>query len=167
MKILGAKTRAWSFGRDIAVIILGVLIALGFDSWVAERGDRVLEAQYLSRLARDLRGDSLVLAEYRGSAEAGERGARELLALLRHRPAGAPDTLVARYFSDATRDAYVTPNSPTIAELQSTGNLRVIQEPTTRDAVLTYYTQVTSFQRVLDTVMRRGKDPLGEVGWDM
>jgi len=167
VKIFGAKSDAWSFGRDIAVIILGVLIALGFDSWVTERGDRTLEVQYLSRLARDLRGDSLLLAEYRTSAEAGERAARELLALLGRSPTVTPDTVIARYFGDATRDAYLTPNSPTIEELLSTGHLRVITGSTTRDAVLTYYTQVTVFQRMLETMMRRGKDPLGEVGWDI
>ena len=167
VKIFGAKPDAWSFGRDIAVIILGVLIALGFDSWVTEREDRTLEVQYLSRLARDLRGDSLLLAEYRTSAEAGERAALELLALLVRSPAVTPDTVIARYFGDATRDAYLTPNSPTIEELQSTGHLRVITGSTTRDAVLTYYTQVTVFQRKLETIMRRGKDPLGEVGWDI
>jgi hypothetical protein len=167
VKILPAKTDAWSFGRDIAVIILGVLVALGFDGWVAERGDRALEVQYLSRLARDLRGDSVALAQYRGSAEAGERAARELLGLLGQRNEATPATSIARLFSDATRNAYLTPNSPTIDELQSTGNIRVIRESATRDAILTYYTEVTSFQRMIETVMRRGKDPLGDVGWDI
>jgi hypothetical protein len=36
-----------------------------------------------------------------------------------------------------------------------------------RDAILTYYAEITWFQRSLQTVMQRGKDPLGELGWDI
>jgi len=167
VKLFRTEIDVLSFGRDIAVIIVGVLIALGFDGWVAERGDRSLEAQYFSRLARDLRRDSVAVAAYRSSAGRGEQAARQLLAMLEQSSPSAPDTLVSRLFGDATRDAYVVPNTPTIEELESTGNLRVIEDAPIRDAVLTYYAQVPGFQRVLETVMRRGKDPLGEVGWDI
>jgi len=167
VKLLRGETSALSFSRDIMVIIIGVLIALGFDSWVAERGDRSLEAQYLSRLARDLRRDSVAVAGYRSSAERGEQAAHQLLAMLEPSLRSAPDTLVSRLFGDATRDAYLVPNAPTIEELESTGNLRVIEDAAVRDGVLTYYAQIPRFQRLLETVMRRGKDPLGDLAWDI
>lgn len=167
MKLFRADINVLNFGRDVVVIILGVLIALGFDSWVAERGDRSMEAQYFLRLARDLRRDSVSVAEYRTSAVRGEQAAQRLLAMLEQRTPTAPDTLISRLFGDATRDAYLVPNAPTVEELKSTGNLRVIQKASVRDAVLTYYARVPYFQRVLETVMRRGRDPLGEVGWDI
>ena len=166
MTTTGGKRGLWSFGRDISVIILAVLIALAVDGLVAERADRTLERQYLSRLARDLRADSLALVRFREQAVSGEYAAQELLEVLEHRSLAA-DTVVAAYFGDATRDAYLEPNSPTIQELQSTGNLRVIEEATMRDAILSYYAEVTRLQRMLETVMGRGKNPLGEVGWDV
>ena len=148
------------------VVIVGVLVALGVNSWATERGDRTLENQYLERLARDFRQDSIALAEFRRSAERGEEAGLELLALLKG-SAEAPDAHVSRLLGAATRDAYVIPNTPTIEDLKSSGNLRVIEDATKRDAVLTYYSQVSGYQRVLETLMRRGKDPLGELGWDI
>lgn len=158
----------WSkFGRDVVVIILGVLIALGFDNFVSARADRRLEQQYLLRLSRDLRADSLMIANYQRTAATGEQAARMLLEVLSGTVPAATDSIVARSFSDATRGAYLTPNTPTIQELMSTGNLRVLRDDTLRDAILTYYADIIWFQRSLQTVMQRGKDPLGEVGWDI
>lgn len=154
------------FGRDIVVIILGVLIALGFDKWASARADRRSEQLYMQRLSRDLRADSVMLADYHRTAVAGESAAAALLAILGG-GAEAPDSVVARYFSDATRGAYLAPHSPTIEELKSTGNLRVIRSDRLRDAMLTYYADIGWYQRSLQTVMQRGKDPLGEVGWDI
>jgi hypothetical protein len=156
-----------AFARDIAVVILGVVIALGFNSWAETRSDRRLERSYLSRLARDLRADSILLQRYRANAAQGEAGARLLLTLLDDQARAADDTTVARSFSDATRGALSTANAPTIEELKSTGNLRVIRDAAVRDALLTYYSEVVRLQRTLETVMRRGRDPLAEVGWDI
>ena len=155
------------FGRDITVIILGVLIALAFDSWVASRADRRLERSYLVRLARDLRADSALLEEYQRNAARGEAGGQRLLSLLINRSEAAPDTMIARCFSDATRGALSTANMPTILELTGTGNLRVLRNVELRDAVLTYYAEVERLQRTIETVMRRGREPLAELGWDI
>ncbi len=68
---MGAQTKhvSWrSFARDIVVVIIGVLIALAVGDWASARADRRLEAQYLVRLARDLRADSLMLAQTHQSA---------------------------------------------------------------------------------------------------
>jgi hypothetical protein len=157
----------WSkFGRDLVVIVLGVLIALGFDNVASARADRRLERQYMVRLTRDLRADSAMLVSYFRTAQIGEHAASQLLAILRN-PSLGTDSIVTHSFSDATRGAYLSPNSPTIQELMSTGNLRVLRDDVLRDAILTYYADLTWFQRSLQTVMQRGKDPLGEVGWDI
>jgi hypothetical protein len=155
------------FGRDIAVIILGVLIALAFDNWTSSRAERKLERNYFARLSRDLRADSVMLENYLRQSTAGEAGARELLTALLDRDVSLADSLVARHFSDATRGALLSSRRPTIEELTSTGNLRVLRDDKARDAVLAYYAEVDRMQRSIETVMRRGREPLGEVGWDI
>src|SRR5687767_7902715 len=126
-----ALTRTWSrltlarFGRDISVIILGVLIALAFDNWSSARAERRLEKNYIARLSRDLRADSAMLVGYLRNAELGEKGARDLQRVLQNRAESLPDSLIARHFSDATRGALLSVNAPTIQELTSTGHLRV------------------------------------------
>jgi hypothetical protein len=149
------------------VIVMGVLVALGVQNWASSRADRRLERQYLVRLDRDLRADSAMVADYQRVAVAGEAAATQLLALLRDGTHTVPDSVIARHFSDATRGAYLTPSTTTIGELESTGNLRVLRDDSFRDALFTYYAEVSRFQRSLETVMARGKDPLGELGWDI
>lgn len=159
---------AWTrFGRDISVIILGVLIALAFDNWTSNRSERRLERDYLSRLSRDLRADSAMLERYRRYASLGQAGGQQLLAVLINPEATISDSLIARHFSDASRGALLSSNTPTIEELTSTGNLRVLRNVRLRDGLLTYYSEVQRLQRSIETVMRRGRDPLAEVGWDV
>lgn len=169
MELKAARSRiAWAkFGRDISVIILGVLIALAFDNWTSNRSERRLERNYLLRLSRDLRADSAMLESYRRHSSLGRAGGRHLLAILVNPQETIPDSLIARHFSDATRGALLSSNTPTIEELSSTGNLRVLRDVRLRDGLLTYYSEVERFQRSIETVMRRGRDPLAEVGWDI
>ncbi len=42
---------------EFLVIVVGVLVALGVDSWASDRADRVLERDYLHRLLDDVRYD--------------------------------------------------------------------------------------------------------------
>ena len=49
-----------SLGRaagEFAVIVLGVLVALGVDGWNQGRKDSALEGDYLQRLEEDVRAD--------------------------------------------------------------------------------------------------------------
>ena len=43
---------------EFAVIVLGVLVALGFDDWRQNRADRELEQYLLGRLSNDLVADA-------------------------------------------------------------------------------------------------------------
>lgn len=165
--MVAARIMLARFGRDITVIIVGVLVALAFDNWTSSRSERRLEQNYLARLSRDLRADSAMLDSYTRQATLGQLGARQLLYALVNQKVTIADSLVARHFSDATRGALLSSRRPTIEELTSTGNLRVLRDDRNRDAILAYYSEVDRFQRSIETIMRRGRDPLGEVGWDI
>lgn len=149
------------------MIVMGVLVALAVQNWASSRADRRLERQYLVRLDRDLRADSVMIADYQRVAVAGEAAATQLLTFLLEGAHTVADSVIARHFSDATRGAYLTPSTSTIDELESTGNVRVLRDVSFRDALFTYYAEVRRFQRSLETIMTRGKDPLGELGWDI
>lgn len=157
----------WSrFGRDLVVIILGVLVAIAFDNFKSNRADRRLERQYLHRLARDLRQDSTMLVDYLKIARRGEQASAALLIYLKSGGTAA-DSSIARKLSDATRGAYLTPNNAAFLELTTTGNLRLLRDDELRNGLFNYYTSVQRYQRSLETVMKRGKDPLGELGWEV
>ncbi len=51
------KNLPLQWAAEFVVIVVGVLVALGVDSWASERSDRVLERDYLERLLDDVRYD--------------------------------------------------------------------------------------------------------------
>ena len=59
MSELGSdRTRALAVRlfAEFGVIVLGVLVALGVDSWTEDRGAAIREVELLGSLATDLRG---------------------------------------------------------------------------------------------------------------
>lgn len=53
---------------EFAIVVVGILVALGLDDLNQARKDRVLETQYLSELTVDLQSDSLEVIENRATA---------------------------------------------------------------------------------------------------
>jgi hypothetical protein len=162
-----ALTSTRHFGRDMIVIVLGVLVALGFDSWKDARGEARLESQYIRRLIADLVQDSTAIAIQQSYTRAGEAAALQLQEMLRTGGTAAQIDSIGPYFDAATVASYLSPNSNTIEELKSTGNLRVLKDLSVREAMLGYYSSVSWNQRSTENIMRRGRDVLGELGWDI
>ena len=54
----GKATRPLAFAREVSVIVLGVLIALGAQAWYEARADAQRLSDYLSSLESDLQRDS-------------------------------------------------------------------------------------------------------------
>lgn len=56
------RSLALRLAAEFAVIVIGVLVALGVDSWAAGRRDRAQETEYLTRLLNDVQFDLQELA---------------------------------------------------------------------------------------------------------
>jgi hypothetical protein len=127
---------------EFVVIVLGVLVALWVDQVRAARSDAALEVEYLQSFVIDLEAD---LAQF-DSADAWsrrqERAAATVLALYD----GVPTMQSVADLVSAVESAgwqyvpVVTRN--TIDDLRSTGNLRLLRDPTVRRAISSYYTTV-------------------------
>lgn len=71
---------AWPrLAAELVVIVLGVLIALGVDSWVSWTQDRTREVEYLERLVDDVEYDLAEIAFVEAVATAGAAYADSLL----------------------------------------------------------------------------------------
>jgi hypothetical protein len=139
--------RAWlslslRLARELAVIVLGVSVALWAENWRQAREERRLESLYLARLVEDFivneRTLQTILTESRETANA----AREVLAFL-NSPAGSPvDTMAvlnAVAFAALMRDLSLT--SATYDELVSSGRLTLIRDTELRAALVNYNLQ--------------------------
>ncbi len=127
---------------EFFVVVLGVLVALWVDQVRTARADAALEVEYLQSFVIDLDAD---LAQF-DSADAWSRRQEAAAATVLALYDGLPPTnsvadLVAavesagwQYVPSITRN--------TIDDLRSTGNLRLLRDPTLRRAISSYYATV-------------------------
>ena len=123
---------------EFVVVVLGILGALGVDSWWEGVQERKVENRYLLRLSGDLRlsRDSLIaeIAAHRQSADS----TRLVLNELRSGPNPGGAELLRTAIGLATYLTVWFPFHTTYEELVSTGNLALITNDTLREALGSY-----------------------------
>jgi len=124
--------------RDVALIVVGVLMALGVDQAAQTVGDRRREAQYLTALQEEIEAD---LEQLQGPIRAGldqrEAAAKLVVAALNGQPLD-PSRVVAA-LDRAGHVGFFAPRRATFDDLVSTGNLRLIRHRRVRAALIAYY----------------------------
>jgi hypothetical protein len=133
----------WGSVRYVAgqfvVIVVGVLVALAVDQWRSDRNDRAREAEYLARLTADLTADTATFSEFLSllgtkSDVLGALLVDSARSLSNAEPSALMDRLTASGF------VALPPNrAGTFRELQTTGNLGLLEDVSMRDALAQYY----------------------------
>ena len=147
-RIFTSVSWRYAFG-EIFLLVTGITIALSVNDWYSERADRATEAVYLVRLQADLAAD---IANFSGFDEILETKA----AILRDLVTEATPSLISRdaenLMSDLSYSAFrrlPDSQSTTFDELQSTGNLALIQDLNQREALSRYYSGFEHISAVL------------------
>lgn len=138
---------------ELAIIILGVLIALWVDDLRQTRTDRATEAAYIQGLATDLRNDLAELDSAAVWSSRFEAAAGTVLSFLDGEPKDL-DSLV----SAVVIAGWQYPpefSTHTIDDLRSTGNLRLISDAELKRAVSSYYQAIERFERLRQPLMER------------
>jgi hypothetical protein len=124
---------------ELALLILGILIALAVDGWMDDRRDARAERQYLELLVRDLDRDLAVLDEFIAYEE--RQVADSILAYRALGVGVAPEdreaVAVALFRLTGRRTLRLT--RATYTDLLGTGNLRLIRTPALRDRIVALY----------------------------
>jgi hypothetical protein len=123
-------------------IVVGVLVALWADQVRAARAEAALEVEYLESIVIDLEADLAQFDTADAWSRRQEAAAATVLALYNglQPTKGVADLVAAvesagwQYVPSITRN--------TIDDLRSTGNLRLLRDPTVRRAISSYYTTV-------------------------
>jgi hypothetical protein len=125
---------------EFAVIVIGVLVAFAVEDWANDRADRRTEVQYLTALAADLRGDSVVLADVHIPNMTRSRSLLESIAPVARNDSPLPyDTVTfLRNVIASYRTPFLMPG-PTYEELLATGSLRLVESNELRSAIVSYY----------------------------
>ena len=124
---------------ELALLVLGILIALAVDGWMDDRRDARAERQYLELLVRDLDRDLEVLDEF--IAYEKRQVADSVLAYraLRGGVAAEDREAVAVALSRLTSRRTLRLTRATYTDLLGTGNLRLIRNPGLRDRIVGLY----------------------------
>ena len=143
---------------EIAIIVIGILIAIALDNWNDARTGRRLEHEYLTRLEEDLRADT---ATFRLMDRAVKRKSSALSTVdstLRH--GMTRDTLaLLQALISGSNFAWNQgrARTATFEELQSTGNLRLIRDSELRAQIVRYYASVEGdYERIRSRRTRYG-----------
>lgn len=145
---------------EFAVIVLGVLVALGVDDWQSRRAGMIRESYILASLGEDLRADIADFEAARANAQMRAAAARYILVEMGgpmpadaaivpigpSRPSPfAPDSLAPtpRDLTDAVQRVAAVANfdftAGTYEEVLSTGELALIRSDSLRRAISRYY----------------------------
>ena len=124
---------------EFFLVVLGVLAALMVDAWIEQRHDDNLRQEYLARLTDDLEADRQNL-EYRISFFTSVH-AFGLQTLEKMRSDGPvdQDAILAAYYASENFD--FSPIRNTYEDLQSTGNIRLLDDIELRLALASYYSR--------------------------
>jgi hypothetical protein len=138
-----ASTNGRNLGRgfgELALIIVGVLVALGVDRWIAGFDARELESAYLQQLADNVAADSAALETQLASVSRRMEWADDLFAALDGELPSPEDA--GLFLRHLDRMPIWTPFDPAREawdDLVSTGNLRVIRDLEIRQSLSAYY----------------------------
>ena len=129
----------WRYGiSELAIVVLGVLIALAANEWVTNRAELSLEKRYLEELRTDIQSDleaievALALAENRA-----QYGHAIIDYLDDKTQIGASD--LASFAERSMFFTFPTYSTSTLSDLTSTGNLALIRNIELRRAIAEYY----------------------------
>ena len=121
-------------GLELVVVVVGILLALGIDSWVEGRRKRELETDFLAQLRDDLaRAEAQIAGQLAATLEA-EEYTLPLLSVARGE-ADAPNDTIARWL---IRSFYFSDPRPTVSAAEALArseSLFVLSNPSLRLAV--------------------------------
>jgi hypothetical protein len=137
-----SKYFKYAFG-EIALVMIGILLALQVSNWNDIRKERNLEKRYLSELVLDLKTDSIVISNFIAQSNIQIKNKYKLLEYINEKLLFPKDSL-ALFFNNQWQITYsFNPITTTLDEMKSTGNIGVIQNSDLRRKILETYNNYT------------------------
>lgn len=150
---------------ELVLIVVGILMALGIDSYAQGRSDAAVADAYLRDLALELQADSAQLESR--SAEVGGMiaSASELLRALDGSDEDIDDLatlLMGSLFGEG-----ITPDPVVWEELRTTGSLRLLPDAEVRSAIVSHYLDRAARFGTIDENFSPAVRALRALAWDV
>lgn len=139
MKLTGNSIARLS--AEFAVIVIGVLVALGVESWREDVADRALELEYLERLQNDFHVDSVRIASAIEATAVQQSHIDAALVALEGSGTSTKDDLLSIFM--ASRSILSREIGATFQELFGTGQLRLVRNSDLRIRLVDFYSYLS------------------------
>jgi hypothetical protein len=124
---------------EIALVMIGILLALQVSNWNEFNKERKLEKRYLSELILDLQTDSLVISNFVAQSDLQKDYKQKLTDIINTEKNYNEDSLNT-YFNNQWQTTYsFNPITTTLDEMKSTGNIGLIKNSDLRRKILETY----------------------------
>ncbi|MCA0154525.1 DUF6090 family protein [Winogradskyella vincentii] len=142
-----SKYLIYAFG-EIILVVIGILIALSINNQNENKKDKTKEKVYLESLYQELKQDSIYLEKTNNTLASIEKNGRYVISIIENQKKITSDTLK---FLNAVRRMIASnqtlPEPIIWKELQSSGNLRLIQNRELIKALFAYYHKANACQQ--------------------
>lgn len=128
--------------REFAIIVAGVLCALGAQAWWQQHEESGRERDYLRQILADTRENERRLDDAIGQDSAGSLAAARIMDALTTPDAPLPPDSMLRWMSQAGRSTDFRPVAGNYRALLGTGELRLVRTDTLRALLASYASSV-------------------------
>jgi hypothetical protein len=125
---------------EFAVIVLGVLVALGFESWREDVAERELELEYLERLQSEFHVDAERIATAVRANPIQQTHINAALLVLDEGGTNTNQDLLSVFM--ASRSVWSRQIGATFRDLLGTGELHLVHNTALRDRLLSFYSWI-------------------------
>lgn len=133
------RFRFVSLLREIAILVLGILIAFLLNNWAQSRSERTLEQQYLQNLHDDIVADSVELHTRLLNYEKRRALASRVIGMLFNPAAPGRDSAAIFIFRDLNEGRPFVPNQSTYNTLIYSGDFKLLRDFELRKRLAEHY----------------------------
>jgi hypothetical protein len=138
-RLLRSSGGGWNSAvREFVVIVAGVLVALGAQSWWENRQERQREQEYLQQLLADTRENERRLNEAIAQDSISGQAITRVLRALQAPDALPPTDSLVRWILRAGRASDFQPLTGTSGAMMMTGDLRLVRNDSLRSRLVAY-----------------------------
>ena len=136
---------------EIILVMIGILLALQVNNWNENRKDKIIEQEYLNRLQLDIGKDHATLLFSKELADERIHQVEILSNAVQH-----PDSLftntseIIESIEKVTWLSYLPLSKIVFNELQTSGNMTLIESKALREKLATYYAEANHWEMILN-----------------
>lgn len=123
---------------EIILVVIGILIALGINSWNENRKQEIIENKYINDLIQDLENDLVNLTEIISFMQT-KNNSKNLVESLLDENSELPDSTTFHFYKQWEIIGMFTPSNVTFEDLKNSGNLTIIRNLDLRRSIVSHY----------------------------